>query len=281
MLAESFSQVCDDWEHYLQCKYVPVNPVESFRTYDVAKPSVVKLYKEQHENQTVDFVLKSRKKFSQLDKAHMGIWEALEMLNELTDESDNDTELSQIEHCLQTAEALRKDGFDDWMVLTGLIHDLGKLLYYFGAEGQWDVVGDTFPVGCRFSEKIVYPEFFKSNPDYNNPAYNTLCGIYEPNCGLDNVFMSFGHDEYMYMVAENYLPEEALYIIRYHSFYGQHRENAYTHLMNERDHEMMKWVKIFNSYDLYSKSDAPPNIPELKPYYQALIRKFFPDEINW
>ena len=61
---------------------------------------------------------------------------------------------------------------------------------------------DTFPVGCRFSEKIVYPEFFKSNPDYYNPAYNSLYGIYKANCGLDNVFMSFGHDEYMYMVAE-------------------------------------------------------------------------------
>lgn len=28
--------------------------------------------------------------------------------------------------------------------LLGLIHDLGKLLYFYGAEGQWDVVGGIY-----------------------------------------------------------------------------------------------------------------------------------------
>jgi hypothetical protein len=39
--------------------------------------------------------------------------------------------------------------------LTGLIHDLGKILAHpeFGSEPQWAVVGDTFPVGCAFSDK--------------------------------------------------------------------------------------------------------------------------------
>ncbi len=53
---------------------------------------------------------------------------------------------------------MRRDAKPDWMQLTGLIHDLGKLLCFYGAQGQWDVVGDTFVVGCRFSEKIIYPE---------------------------------------------------------------------------------------------------------------------------
>ena len=47
---------------------------------------------------------------------------------------------------------------------------------------------------------------------------NTRLGIYEENCGLENVVMSWGHDEYMYKVLkgnECYLPEEALYMIRY------------------------------------------------------------------
>lgn len=38
------------------------------------------------------------------------------------------------------------------------------------------------------------------NPDYYNPAYNTKYGVYSPNCGLDNVMMSWGHDDYMYLV---------------------------------------------------------------------------------
>jgi len=158
---------------------------------------------------------------------------------------------------------------------------LGKLLFFFGAEGQWDVVGDTFPVGCAFSPKIIFPHFFESNPDYYDEKYNTLCGIYEPNCGLDNVIMSFGHDEYLYKVTKDYLPPQASYIIRYHSFYSQHRENAYEHLMSDYDYEMMKWVKLFNPYDLYTKVDNPPNINKLKPYYKQLINEFFPEKIHW
>ena len=46
------------------------------------------------------------------------------------------------------------------------MHDMGKVLCLFG-EPQWAVVGDTFPVGCAYSDKIVYPEFFKNNPDYS------------------------------------------------------------------------------------------------------------------
>jgi len=51
------------------------------------------------------------------------------------------TDVSQIEHLLQTAEAIRRDGKPEWMQVTGLVHDLGKLLYMFGSDGQWDVVG--------------------------------------------------------------------------------------------------------------------------------------------
>ena len=87
-------------------------------------------------------------------------------------------------------------------------------LCLFG-EPQWAVVGDTFPVGCRFSDKIVYPEYFDANPDIRDRRYNTKYGIYKPNCGLRNVHMSWGHDEYLYQMVKNYLPEPALYMIRY------------------------------------------------------------------
>ena len=70
----------------------------------------------------------------------MGIWEALEYLNTLVADSDPDTDLSQIEHNLQTAAAIRCDGHPRWMILTGLIHDLGKVLCLYG-EPQWAVVG--------------------------------------------------------------------------------------------------------------------------------------------
>ena len=62
----------------------------------------------------------------------MGIWEAMEYLNTLVDDSDPDTELTQIEHLMQTAEAIRADGHPRWFILTGLIHDLGKILCLLG-----------------------------------------------------------------------------------------------------------------------------------------------------
>jgi hypothetical protein len=81
------------------------------------------------------------------------------------------------------------------MQVTGLVHDLGKLLFFFGSQGQWDVVGDTFVVGCKFSDKIIYPDTFENNPDSRDPVYSTEYGVYKPNCGLDNVLLSWGHDE--------------------------------------------------------------------------------------
>ncbi|PVH84618.1 putative inositol oxygenase [Cadophora sp. DSE1049] len=252
-----------------------------FRNYLESNTKVYGLYKTQHEKQTVAFNREVREKFRTTTRAEMTVWEAMEKLDTFIDESDPDTSLSQIEHLLQSAEAMRRDGKPRWMQVTGLVHDLGKLLFFYGADDQWDVVGDTFPVGCAYSNKIVYPETMKGNPDYYNPEYNTTYGIYEPGCGMDNIMLSWGHDEYLYHVFkdQSVLPDKALAMIRYHSFYPWHQQGAYTYFMNEKDHEMLKAVKEFNPYDLYSKSDEVPSIEELKPYYLELIDEFFPQKI--
>jgi len=254
-----------------------------FRQYDDACDRVKNFYKEQHEKQTVAFNIQARVNFKSRRRARMGIWEAMEMLNTLVDESDPDTSQSQIEHLLQTAEAIRRDGKPEWMQVTGLVHDLGKLLFLFESEGQWDVVGDTFVVGCRFSDKIIYPETFEENPDSHDRIYSTEYGIYEPHCGLDNVMLSWGHDEYLYHVLKGQcsLPEEALAMIRYHSFYPWHREGAYSHLTNEKDKRALAAARAFNPYDLYSKSDDPVDAEALRPYYERLIAKFFPSVLDW
>jgi inositol oxygenase len=160
-------------------------------------------------------------------------------------------------------------------VLTGFVHDLGKVLCLFG-EPQWAVVGDTFPVGCRHSDRIVYPEFFAANPDSQDHRYNSELGIYHPNCGLDQVHMSWGHDEYLYHLLKDYVPEPAQYMIRYHSFYAWHREGQYRHLTDARDEANLSWVQKFNPYDLYSKNPNPPVLAELKPYYEDLLAKYLP-----
>lgn len=238
-----------------------------FRRYEEACEKVKTFYREQHEKQTVAFNLKARNEFRSKVRARMTIWQAMEKLDTLIDESDPDTSLSQIEHLLQSAEAIRQDGKPRWMQLTGLIHDLGKLLYFFGAQGQWDVVGDTFPVGCAFDDRVIYSsESFKNNPDYDHEIYGTKYGIYAPNCGMDNVMLSWGHDEYLYHIVKDQstLPPEGLAMIRYHSFYPWHSAGAYTYLMNEKDKEMLKAVRAFNPYDLYSKTNDIPRVEDLK-----------------
>lgn len=253
---------------------------EEYRNYDNPERDTVReFYRLNHKYQTYDFVRAKEKEFLQFNRKETRVWGAMEFLNTLVDDSDPDTDLDQLQHLLQTAEAIRADGHPDWFVLTGFIHDMGKVLCLFG-EPQWAVVGDTFPVGCKFSDKIVYPEFFTSNPDNSNEQYNTKYGIYEHGCGLKNVHMSWGHDEYLYNIVKDHLPEQGLYMIRYHSFYAQHREHAYDHLLDDHDREMFEWVKKFNPYDLYSKSPKPPVVKELKPYYEELIAKYLPETIK-
>jgi inositol oxygenase len=261
--------------------FKPKKEESTFRDYrKEARPSVKEFYRLNHTNQTFDFVQRKKKQYLSRDKRQMGIWEAMEYLNTLVDDSDPDTDLSQIEHLLQAAEAARKDGQPRWFILTCLIHDLGKILCLWG-EPQWAVVGDTFPVGLQYSDKVVFPEFFSLNPDYQIPKYQTSLGVYEPGCGLDKVHMSWGHDEFMYHICKDHLPMEALYMIRYHSFYAWHREGAYQQLLNDQDRAMLKWVKAFNPYDLYSKADERPNLKEIKPFYEELIAEYFPKTVNW
>jgi inositol oxygenase len=259
----------------------PTKKPEDFRNYAVeARPGVKEFYRLNHSHQTVDFVRAKRAQYLPPRYKSMGIWEAMEFLNTLVDDSDPDTDLSQIEHLLQTAEAIRADGHPRWFILTGLIHDLGKILCLMG-EPQWAVVGDTFPVGCAYSPKVVYHEFFELNPDSQDDRYQSKFGMYAPNIGLDHVLMSWGHDEYLYHVAKDYMPIESLYMIRYHSFYAAHREHDYDYLFDDRDREMFSWVRQFNAYDLYSKSDKRPDVEELSPYYTELIDEFFPERIRW
>jgi len=51
--------------------------------------------------------------------------------------------------------------------------------------------------------------------------------------------------------------------------------------MNDHDREMFHWVREFNPYDLYSKAEVRPDVRELRPYYEDLISRYFPSQIQW
>jgi inositol oxygenase len=278
-------------------EFAKVNPNkqrEQFRDYgnNPRAERVRNFYKTNHEKQTVDFVKEMHATmFKPENTIKMAIWEALEKLDTYVDESDPDTNKSQMAHAMQTSEAIRAayPGEEyEWFVLTGLLHDLGKIVGPLRGLDQWCVVGDTFPVGCQWGTENVFHEFFQGNPDKDTAQYQTLTGIYSDKCGMNNLLMSFGHDEYLYQVLSRSpqckLPAEGLFVIRFHSFYPWHNKNGYMHFCTEKDLEMLEWVRKFQKNDLYSKSLAVPDPEALKPYYMGLIQKFFPDGadvLNW
>ncbi len=287
----------EEWEDFLKERYpegsapAVATPVfratdtdkkeVEFRNYEAdARPTVREFYRLNHQFQSYEFGQAKRADFLKLERKAMTVWQAMEFLNTLIDDSDPDTDLSQLQHLLQTAEHIRRDGHPRWFILTGLIHDLGKILCLFG-EPQWAVVGDTFPVGCAFSPKIVFPKFFEANPDSQNPRFQTPAGIYKEGCGLDKVNLSWGHDEYLYHVVKGKLPAEGLAMIRYHSCYPIHREGEYDFLLNDGDRRLMEWVLKFNPYDLYTKSHEKPDVEKLRPFYEDLINEFLPGELRW
>uniref|UniRef100_A0A8B9HDW6 Inositol oxygenase n=1 Tax=Astyanax mexicanus TaxID=7994 RepID=A0A8B9HDW6_ASTMX len=233
---------------------------------------VFNTYKLMHTHQTLDFVKQKHAEWAGCTHSRMTVMESIDCLDQLIDESDPDVDFPNSFHAFQTAEGIRREHPDkDWFQLVGLIHDIGKIMALWG-EPQWAVVGDTYPVGCRFQNSIVFRETtFVENPDDKNSSLKFLM-----NCSSIS--------EYLYQVMKFNkcpIPEEGLYMIRFHSFYPWHSHGNYMHLCNEKDLKMLPWVKEFNKFDLYTKSTELPDVEQLKPYYQSLIDKYCPGVLSW
>lgn len=310
--------------------------MNTVRNYSDELKQIMETYKNIYENQTVEWVKQQHEKYSDFPNITANIWDIINKLDDIIDESDPDTDVSQIHHAFQTAESLKKRFLNDdntlkkvpikmlfkirewnnlepsikyfysksidklfptitdwsWLPLIGLIHDLGKVmtLKEFGELPQWSVVGDTFPVGCPVSSEVVYfdKDYHKNNPDYQNPEYQREFGIYYEKIGFNDMFMSWGHDEYMAKVLEknidkHSLPNEAIYMIRYHSFYPWHtpkngKKRGYHEYANIYDWKMLPLLKMLQLSDLYSKNSDMLNNDELKNKYQKTIEKYFFDK---
>ena len=257
-----------------------------FRNYDQSDitAAVRDHYRKMRKYQTVEYVRKMHKKYLTFDKP-MELWEAMLHLNDLIDVSDPDLDLPNVQHLIQSAEAIRADKRPDWMQLVGLIHDLGKVMFLWGCDEdgtsqaeQWGMVGDVFVVGCALPESCVYPEFNDLNPDMHDANYNTEKGIYQEGCGIDALMLAWGHDEYLFQVLSkhegNIIPEAGMAMIRYHSFYPWHTGGGYTKLLDKKDEQYLEWIRDFNKYDLYTKSEKIHDLDEIKDYYLPIAEKY-------
>lgn len=263
-------------------------------------------YRLNHARQTLDFVKRQAGLFGALDKCTMGIWEALELMNELReyeaallsksstatvgdrdlkDGSHLDPDMSLLDHALQTAEACRL-AFPkcDWIGLVGLLHSLGKLLAHaqFGAEPQWAICGESFPVGCRFHSSVIHSQFFTANPDRRRRTYSTPTGVYAPGCGLASVCMSWSGAEYLYLVLllnKARIPREALWLIRHQNFAALLRGGSpYHELLSDFDRSMLPTLAKFRELKTYVRMEVPGRLEgaDLRAYYNLLIEKYIP-----
>ena len=161
-----------------------------------------------------------------------------------------------------------------------MIHDLGKVLFKLN-ESSCFIVGDTYVLGCEIPKSIVYYDTFPN--EIKEIKGN---GIYQEKCGIEKLKLSFGHDEYLYIVLKNNLghklSKKYLDIIRYHSFYPWHSNEEYKQFMKPEDYKLLENVKKFNQYDLYSKEDTDFILTdEIKNYYKKLLIEYFPKILKW
>ena len=254
---------------------------KELRTYEKDTPQY-HLYRDMHIYQNYDFVKNMREIYGKCDKEKMTIHKALSLLDDFVDPSDPDLDVPNSIHAYQTAERIRKKYPDDKeFQIIGLIHDVGKVLFSFG-EPSWAVVGDTYVLGCEFPKSIVYYDTLKESPEYGK--YDKF-GVYKPKCGLDNLMISYGHDEYLYNVLKknknHLLTDKYLDVIRYHSFYPWHTGGEYKHLTNRNDEDTLKKVLDFNNFDLYSKEDDILIDEHVKSYYKDILNEYFFGELCW
>src|ERR1043166_4765882 len=93
----------EQWDDFVAERYDPNRKQEDFRKFDDSAPAGVReFYRLNHSQQTREFVQEKKRQYCAKTKGEMGIWEALDYLNTLVDDSDPDTSLSQIQHNLQT-----------------------------------------------------------------------------------------------------------------------------------------------------------------------------------
>ena len=124
------------------------------------------------------------------------------------------------------------------------------------------------------------------NPDMANKKYNTSTGIYDQGCGLNALTLAWGHDEYLYQVLKNHdqntLPEAGMAMIRFHSFYPWHSGGSYKELLGDEDDKYLAWIRDFNKYDLYTKSNRTYELDEIIDHYRPIADKYLGDQpIYW
>ena len=220
---------------------IPGSPENNFRL-------AARKLRELQRAQTAETVKALKAKYESPVLGRFRVWDLIGKLSLCIDPSDVTLGCaSQYVHVNQILSAMERDGvLDEDMVLTALLHDIGKILLLAG-EAPEHVIGFTRPVEEQ-----------------------------EPGIGLDQALLSFGHDELAYSRFKDLVPDHISWMLRYHSMVLGDCEP----LMSAKDLEYeQKYLTRFRKYDLGSKDRAflPPHATLDR--YRDVIETWFPDPI--
>lgn len=204
--------------------------------------------KKNHWNQDIEIIQKLNEKYRKIIFGHIEPWSLIEKLALCVDPTDKELYCtSQWIHTWQVIENMEKENVkDEELIVAAIIHDLGKVL----------LLTDELP------ENIV--------------CDNGIVGNYQENIGWKNCITHWNHDEFVYMKFLNYLSNDYLWLIRYHSI---NIKSAYSYADDYDKRMIEKFLLPFSIHDKNTKSIY--KIPKLNlEKYRKIIEKHLPRKIE-
>lgn len=245
---------------------------ESFKlTFSDDTPARRRHYREHWTKQTVAYINAMKSRYLSFDRKQMSLREALDLVGILPGEffsvERSYAGISLRTLGFRTAEFLRNAGHPDWLQLIALVYGLAGVLKCVDVETaascadnfDWTLPARSRVVGCASPSSVVFGEFHSLNDDERDPRYQSEEGVYQHQCGLDNVMLTWSGPEYMYhMLKHNgvFLPEEGFRVLRLASLSDWHTRGVYSHLADESDLESQALIADFDECYLQAKAEA-------------------------
>jgi inositol oxygenase len=178
-----------------------------------------------------------------------------------------------VSHAMMSALVAHERGEPDWFVLACLMQHFGKAYAFLGGVDRdgtskkvnWGLFGESFVLGHPTTQMTRYVE-----------------SIYESGCGLSSVTVSFGHAELLYRVLARMrknrrcnLPDEALFVLRFHSLLSWHSNEEYVDLEDATDVAFKPSIQRFHEVTRETRRELQDAAVH-QPKFDELVFKYFP-----
>eukprot|EP00546_Thalassionema_frauenfeldii_P021210 CAMPEP_0178899546 /NCGR_PEP_ID=MMETSP0786-20121207/2963_1 /TAXON_ID=186022 /ORGANISM="Thalassionema frauenfeldii, Strain CCMP 1798" /LENGTH=496 /DNA_ID=CAMNT_0020570421 /DNA_START=346 /DNA_END=1832 /DNA_ORIENTATION=+ len=230
-------------------------------------------YRESWIKQTIVYVKEMKERYCNFLLAKMTLRQVIDLVRAIRCHPHNTqpTGASIRTLSFSSAEKARSEGLPDWVQLVALIHNLGVVISLLDTQTaadaedgyNWTIASRSRVVGCAAPERASFSEYRKLNAE--DQYYSTPQGIYDVNCGLENVLLSWSGPEYMYSFMKYngaLLPDEGFYMLRYFCLGDWHTHDEYKQLTNEKDENMKTFVSEFDSLRRSALTDIGEELPE-------------------